>query len=332
MARKNEEEDDLTGKGELLRNLAIQKLKGERLSILVFGKPYSGKSDLINSLCGEKVVKIISSDPRKPPLLSPPPMYGEFMGIPTTFHEITLEPWNEKVWTRQIKGFIGDANNNLILIYCTSIINQDTQVDSLVRFFQNHLIRSQHSSIMRKCIYILTYANHLRSDQLDTHKMSYCNYFKDYFQKFGHVIDNTPVCLAGIYKQTIPGTNYDWVSVVWFCCMEIFTGINDIVQNHTIVGHVTAQLHVALEKGMKEGYVSLNNIKMVICGPPCVGKTAFRSLLLNNPRPLTHNSTPITARPVKAIERIAAGRKIWEEMVKRIYFTCCLIPYVILIK
>ena len=74
------------------------------------------------------------------------------------------------------------------------------------------------------------------------------------------------------------------------------------------------KLQMALGKAMEEGYVSLDNIKMVICGPPCVGKTAFKALLLNNPAPLKHNSTPITARPVKAIERIAAGMKIWEEI------------------
>ena len=68
-----------------------------------------------------------------------------------------------------------------------------------------------------------------------------------------------------------------------------------------------------LEEGMEEGYVSLNNIKMVICGPPFVGKTAFKHLLLNKPPPLKHNSTPI-ARPIQAIERIAAGDNTWEEV------------------
>ena len=72
-------------------------------------------------------------------------------------------------------------------------------------------------------------------------------------------------------------------------------------------------LQTTLRKGMKEGYVSLNYIKMVICGPPFVGKTAFKHLLLNKPPPLKHNSTPIAARPIQAIERIAAGDNTWEE-------------------
>ena len=69
-----------------------------------------------------------------------------------------------------------------------------------------------------------------------------------------------------------------------------------------------------LEKGMEEGYVSLNNFKMVICGPPCIGKTAFKTLLLNKPPPLKHSSTPIAARPIQAIERIVAKEKRWEEV------------------
>ena len=65
---------------------------------------------------------------------------------------------------------------------------------------------------------------------------------------------------------------------------------------------------------MEEGYVSLNNFKIVICGPPCIGKTAFKALLLNKPPPLKHSSTPIAARPIQAIERIAAKEKGWEEV------------------
>ena len=72
--------------------------------------------------------------------------------------------------------------------------------------------------------------------------------------------------------------------------------------------------HLALEKAMDEGHVSLEIIKMLICGPPCVGKTAFKALLLNKPRPLKHHSTPIATRPVQAIERIAAGEKVWVEV------------------
>ena len=88
-------------------------------------------------------------------------------------------------------------------------------------------------------------------------------------------------------------------------CSKYFKHITEYLQRHA------AQRAL---RGLEEGYVSLNNIKMVVYGPPFVGKTAFKDLLLNNPRPLKHSSTPITARPIKAIERIAAGRKVWKEI------------------
>ena len=66
-----------------------------------------------------------------------------------------------------------------------------------------------------------------------------------------------------------------------------------------------------LDKAMKEGYVSLNNIKMVICGPPAVGKTAFQDLLLNKPPPQKYKSTGIAARPVRAVQ--IAGNEDWKE-------------------
>ena len=75
-----------------------------------------------------------------------------------------------------------------------------------------------------------------------------------------------------------------------------------------------------LEKAMDEGYVSLNNIKMVICGPPAVGKTAFKDLLLGKSAPLEHDSTPI-ARPIQAIQITAStededGEYMWKEASK----------------
>ena len=64
---------------------------------------------------------------------------------------------------------------------------------------------------------------------------------------------------------------------------------------------------------MRKGKVSLDNIKMATCGPPGVGKTAFKDLLLNKKRREKYKSTPI-ARPIQAIERIVAtGEKIWEK-------------------
>ena len=69
-----------------------------------------------------------------------------------------------------------------------------------------------------------------------------------------------------------------------------------------------------IKQGFKDGYVELYNINIRIMGPPCVGKTAFRNLLLNWTRPRQHNSTPIASRPVRAIERVVNidGEKVWQ--------------------
>ena len=44
-------------------------------------------------------------------------------------------------------------------------------------------------------------------------------------------------------------------------------------------------------------------------GPPCVGKTSFKSLLFNWPASRGHHSTALATRPVRAIERVAKKRK-----------------------
>ena len=51
-------------------------------------------------------------------------------------------------------------------------------------------------------------------------------------------------------------------------------------------------------------------------GPPCVGKTSFKSLLFNWPAPIIHNSTALATRPIRAIERVAnqTKTKIWERV------------------
>ena len=48
-------------------------------------------------------------------------------------------------------------------------------------------------------------------------------------------------------------------------------------------------------------------------GPPCVGKTSFKSLLFEWPAPKVHDSTALATRPVRAIERVAEHDegKIW---------------------
>ena len=54
-------------------------------------------------------------------------------------------------------------------------------------------------------------------------------------------------------------------------------------------------------------------------GPPCVGKTSFKSLLFGWPAPKVHHSTALATRPVRAIERVAERNegKIWDRVTGR---------------
>ena len=51
-------------------------------------------------------------------------------------------------------------------------------------------------------------------------------------------------------------------------------------------------------------------------GPPCVGKTSFKSLLFNWSAPKFHNSTALATRPIRALERVAGRNEgnIWEKV------------------
>ena len=55
-------------------------------------------------------------------------------------------------------------------------------------------------------------------------------------------------------------------------------------------------------------------IKLLLIGPPAVGKTSFKHLLFNWKPPHHHHSTAIADRPIRAVERIATvdGAKSWE--------------------
>ena len=67
------------------------------------------------------------------------------------------------------------------------------------------------------------------------------------------------------------------------------------------------------KRGLHEGYVYITSLKLVLLGPPCVGKTAFKNLLFNWPSPKNHHSTAISTRPIRAVERVADQKegKIW---------------------
>ena len=69
-------------------------------------------------------------------------------------------------------------------------------------------------------------------------------------------------------------------------------------------------------QALREGSVIVEIIKLVLMGPPGVGKTSFLHLLFNWPAPKYHNSTAIASRPIRAIERVVGEKhgSIWERM------------------
>ena len=65
---------------------------------------------------------------------------------------------------------------------------------------------------------------------------------------------------------------------------------------------------------MKEGYITICIIQLLIVGAPAVGKSSFLRFLFNQPALMKHSSTGIATRPTQAIDRLAAqeGTNIWE--------------------
>ena len=65
---------------------------------------------------------------------------------------------------------------------------------------------------------------------------------------------------------------------------------------------------------MKEGYITIRIIQLLIVGAPAVGKSSFLRFLFNQPALMKHTSTGIATRPTQAIDRLAAqeGTNVWE--------------------
>ena len=75
-----------------------------------------------------------------------------------------------------------------------------------------------------------------------------------------------------------------------------------------------ANAKVLFLQAMKEGYITIRIIQLLIVGAPAVGKSSFLRFLFNQPALMKHTSTGIATRPTQAIDRLAAqeGTNIWE--------------------
>ena len=67
-------------------------------------------------------------------------------------------------------------------------------------------------------------------------------------------------------------------------------------------------------QAMKEGYITIRIIQVLIVGAPAVGKSSFLCFLFNQPALMKHTSTGIATRPTQAIDRLAGrdGTNTWE--------------------
>ena len=75
-----------------------------------------------------------------------------------------------------------------------------------------------------------------------------------------------------------------------------------------------ANAKIQFLQAMKEGYITIRIIQLLIVGAPAVGKSSFLRFLFNQPALMKHTSTGIATRPIKAVDRLAAqeGTNIWE--------------------
>ena len=67
-------------------------------------------------------------------------------------------------------------------------------------------------------------------------------------------------------------------------------------------------------QAMKEGYVNVCIIQLLIVGVPAVGKSSFLRFVFNQSALMKHTSTGIAPRPTQAIDRLSGrdGTNIWE--------------------
>ena len=87
----------------------------------------------------------------------------------------------------------------------------------------------------------------------------------------------------------------------------------------SILTETTISYTKLVQRAMREGRTKLLIIKALITGPPGVGKTCIRRLLLGLPPPPSRTSTPLATRATRAISfyRIKAdgsGDVTWTEL------------------
>ena len=60
--------------------------------------------------------------------------------------------------------------------------------------------------------------------------------------------------------------------------------------------------HELFTEAMKEGRAEITNSRLLLQGPPAVGKTSFQHLILGDPPPKLWHSTSIAGRATRAVQ------------------------------
>ena len=85
--------------------------------------------------------------------------------------------------------------------------------------------------------------------------------------------------------------------------MKYLVSILHYLLSHYMITDCFTDYSGLLNHALNEGYVIVKWTKLTLCGPPGSGKSSIIKLLLNEPPPYTHESTPVTVAPeVRKVE------------------------------
>ena len=79
--------------------------------------------------------------------------------------------------------------------------------------------------------------------------------------------------------------------------MKYLVSILHYLLSHYMITDCFIDYSGLLDHALNEGYVIVKWTKLTLCGPPGSGKSSIIKLLLNEPPPHTHDSTPVTVAP-----------------------------------
>ena len=112
------------------------------------------------------------------------------------------------------------------------------------------------------------------------------------------------MCIAMLVSLFMPSL---CVCVCVFVCVHVYLGIT----NSILTEYEESRAH--LREAMKDGYVVVSLVKVIVEGPAGVGKTCLLNLLLDKPPPQDRHSTGCAERAIRVI-RVGKERGEWNKI------------------